>query len=177
MEIIPEVHLEDWDANLDETEFTKGKLMISIEKDIMMLSISDIDSKYRKIKEIKFYWELQSLDYFLNADINSDSEQDEYQREFSSHIRSSYLYYDYLIINKKNNSIYGINDLFDYNGWTNKDLERLWHLGNIDIIDVNDTDDVCPLILETNGWSQLTCIDKDEIIAEYRDLYLEDILL
>lgn len=49
MEIIPEVHLEDWDANLDETEFTKGKLMISIEKDIMMLSISDIDSKYRKI--------------------------------------------------------------------------------------------------------------------------------
>lgn len=175
MELIPDVHLEDWDSD-DETIFVKDNLMISIEEGRNILSIKDMSGTFREIKEITQYWELESLNYFINSEYNSDSDQDTYQREFSSYIRDIYLKYDYLVIHNINKRVFGTNDLFDCKGWTNTDLERLWVKGIITIIDINDTDDIYPIILTDTCWDELRVIKEEDLMGEYRDISLEELL-
>jgi hypothetical protein len=177
MELIAEVHLEDWDTNEEETIYIKDKLQICIEGNKYILKICDMDGEYRAIKEVTQYWEVESLNYFINSDTNDDITQDEYQREFSTHIRDTYLSYDYLVIHRENNAIFGTNDLFDYSGWVNKDLEKMWYNGKIDIIDINNVDDIYPLILDgTGSWDEIKNIKKGSLLGEFRDKTLEGLL-
>ena len=176
MEIVPEIHLEEWDTNNARTMYIKNNLKITVEGDKNILSICDENGIYRRIKEIKYYWELQSLDFFLNSEFNDDITSDIYQREFSTYIRSIYVKYEYLIINRINNSIFGVNDLFDCDGWTNKEVKKMWDKGIIDVIDINDIDDIYPLILKDTGWEEIQNIDKDLLLATYRDISIEDLI-
>lgn len=175
MELIPEIHLEDWEMtqlNEDNIIYTKGKIRIIDDGTTKTLQLRSIDNKYFTLKTIDNYWELSSYNIFINSDIVTDEENMEYQTDFMLYIRDSSAKFDNLVFNKLSGHIYGVNNLFDSDGWSDEILENMWDRNEIEIINL---DEATPTILKKDGWGEIDLQKLNGSIWENRDINLSEI--
>jgi len=158
MDLVPEVHLDDdWvEAEHDNCiSYTKENLRILIHKhnNDKLLQIKSRDGGFFTVKKIETYWELQCMDTFINSDTTSDGDHLKFQEDFMIYVRDSFANFEYLVINKNTGHVFGVNDLFYSEGWSDETLETMWDRSEIEVIDM--LQDVNPLILTERGWEEI----------------------
>lgn len=175
MELIPEIHLEDWDTTeIDDniTTYSKGKIRIVDNGTTKMLQLKSMNGKYFTLKDINNYWELSSYNIFMNSDIVTDEENMEFQMDFMLYIRDSSAKFDNLIFNKLSGHIYGVNNLFDSDEWGDEILEDMWKRNEIEVINLDES---TPTILRKDGWGEIDLQKLNGNIWENRDISLSEI--
>lgn len=176
MELIPEVHLEEWDVNnLEEcVTYTKGKLRIVETINNKFLQILSTENVFFTVKKINNYWELRSYDTFINESTTSDEDNVEYQSEFMMYIRDLFANCEYLILNKSTGHIYGMNNLFSSSGWSDEILENMWSRDEIEII--NLLDDVNPSVFTKGGWEPVQIKNPTGNIEDNRETNIRELI-
>jgi len=155
MDLIPEVHLDDWVETEHDNciSYTKENLRILIQNNDKLLQVKSIEGNFFTVKNIKTYWELKCMDVFINSEITSDEDHLNFQEDFMMYIRDSFTNFEYLIINKNTGHIFGVNGLFYCDGWIDETLESMWSRSEIEVIDM--LEDINPMILTQNGWEEI----------------------
>lgn len=174
MELIPEIHLEDWDMTQteDNTIYSKGIIRIIDDGKVRTLQLKSTNGRFFSLKTIDNYWELSSYNIFMNADIVTDEENLEYQTDFMLYIRDSSAKFDNLVFNKLSGHIFGVNNLFESDGWGDEILENMWQRNEIEIINL---DEATPTILSKDGWNEIDLQELHGSIWENRDINLSEI--
>jgi hypothetical protein len=170
IEINEDVHLEDWELVEEEQSFTKGNIKLYKREGYFELHLKTMDNNYSYIKNTNNYWELSSMDMFLNDDIE---EQVKFQEEYMMYIRDLYSDYEYIVINKITNDIYGVNDLISSEGWCDEILEKMWENNELYIIDI--LNEPTPKILKKSGWEDLEVKHINGTVYEHRTKNLEQL--
>lgn len=158
MKLIPEIDLGNWSVQEDEHLMTVtyefGNLrIVEGEYGNLNLYIKSSDGIFNHIKQIDNYYELMSLNIYLNADIIADNVEVDFHLELFDEIRDSFNNFNTLIINKKTGNTFGVNDLIESNNWNDALLKQMWD--NNDIIVISLSDDIDPLIWTECGWSDI----------------------
>jgi len=155
MNIVEDVHLEDWsyEEQNDQLIYTKGKLKIINDGENRKLYIKDLNNKFQLIKEEEEldYWEINMYDNFLNIkDIH-------FEMDFSKYISDMYSDYEYLVIS--DDTIYGMDNIFEESDeekgvvFSSPIMEKLYRNGKIKILDVMN--DFSPLIYKNGIWENI----------------------
>ena len=174
MNLIPEIHLEDWDLieNDHTNTYSRGKIRIIDNGTTKTLQLKDVDGNYFTLKEIINYWELSSYNIFMNSDMVSDEENLQYQLDFMLYIRDGSASFDNIIVNKLSGHIYGVNNLFDSDGWSDEILENMWERNEIEVLNLDEAD---PTILEKTGWGNIDIQELSGDIWRNRNVNLTHI--
>jgi hypothetical protein len=157
MNIVEEVHLEDWSYEEYDNQliYTKGRLRVVNDGVNRKLYIKDLSDKFQLIKQEEEldYWEINMYDNFLNSrDVN-------FEMDFSKYISDKYSEYEYLII--ADNAIYGMDNVFEETDsedgfkFSDPTIEKLYNKGKIKILDVMN--DFSPLIYKNKEWHSIEC--------------------
>jgi hypothetical protein len=155
MELVPEVHLEDWVEREYEDciSYTKNNIRILVKNNNNTLQIKSKEGIFFNVKNIENYWELNLLDMTINSDYLTDDETFSIQEEFFLHIRDLNADYETIVFNKETGNMYGTNDLFTSDGWSDEILELMWNRGEVEIIDL--LEDINPVKLTKSGWEPI----------------------
>lgn len=177
MKIEPNGHfLMEWDKYVNDKHediYLKGKIRLkhNKEQDDYTLSIKDTEGEFRDIKNMNNFWELYSLDTFLNEDINDDEYNLEYQKEFSLYIKDINTSYEYIVINKLNDNVYGVNGLLQSDEWSNETIKKMWEKDEVVILDISE--EIEPQILTKHGWENIELNNISSDILKTREDNLE----